>query len=240
MESPVDLSPGEVHLVGPSFSQCMLTEEEHETGAILVHRATMPLDKSHTLNNIGKLDLFVARELWNTNLNQLLVDCHCRLLSEDITVVVFVTVISIQIRACRLIDSLGMSLLSTNVSVLQIITFHDHITNLGCVELAQIHAQVVIQCLSVKVILQNLVHGHQDAPHKCGLARQDALTEELGVEYWQWTIESLNHLEQIQCAILAWWQTKVRSERLRDTNTPILYKHLVSSTNDQEAVAQPS
>lgn len=85
----------------------MLAEEEHESGAVLIHRPTMPFHQRHAFDNVRELDLLVTRELRNPQLGQSSVDGHCSLLGED----VFILIVgdgAIEVGSRTFLDGLGL------------------------------------------------------------------------------------------------------------------------------------
>ena len=56
----VDFSPGQEHFIGSTSTQCMLTEEEHESGSIVIQRAALFLYDRHAFDDVGQMDLFLS------------------------------------------------------------------------------------------------------------------------------------------------------------------------------------
>jgi hypothetical protein len=64
MVGKVDLSPRKENLIGSTSTECMLTEEEHKSGSVVVHRSTLFFYDRHAFNYIGQMDLLLPREMW--------------------------------------------------------------------------------------------------------------------------------------------------------------------------------
>lgn len=87
MVGPIDFSPGQMDFISPALAQRMLSEEEHESSTIFIHRPPMALDKSCALNNVRQFDLLMTSKLRKSKFCQFFIRTSSNLLTKGLFII---------------------------------------------------------------------------------------------------------------------------------------------------------